>query len=273
MWCTIWSLKQQKNTSTQKNNIPRLFDTLVWLTITNNSNVTVVLIKSCTIINKPPFTLIIKNNLQTSGSHIFPFLLDEQYKNINYLWTNISCCEISLATYCSYHPHRTQLSIAASPHPPVMVLSLLQQVLVASEALLLVAHPATATERYTGLNTWLTNLQLFLTSELFVIDSLPHVLPPTWIKKKAELCAKTMTKLMNDHWDVLSRRKQNSHSSQYFKGADIVHKGSLLPVFSCHEVSHVSGDGPRFPSEVRLVVDHNLETKSVILQCHITAVG
>ncbi len=58
--------------------------------------------------------------------------------------------------------------------------------------------------------------------------------------------------------------KKHSHSSLYFKGADTVHEGRLLPVCSGHEVSHVGGYGPRFPSEVRLVVDQYLETKSVI---------
>lgn len=39
-----------------------------------------------------------------------------------------------------------QLWIAATPHPPVVVLALLQKVLVSSIALLLIAHPAAGTE-------------------------------------------------------------------------------------------------------------------------------
>lgn len=65
-------------------------------------------------------------------------------------WTNISSYEV-IVTYCSNDPNRAQFSITASPHPPVMILSFLQQVLVASETLLLVAHPATETEK----GTWL----------------------------------------------------------------------------------------------------------------------
>lgn len=56
-----------------------------------------------------------------------------------------------IVTYCANDPNRAQFSITASPHPPVMILSFLQQVLVASETLLLVAHPATETEK----GTWL----------------------------------------------------------------------------------------------------------------------
>lgn len=60
------------------------------------------------------------------------------------------------ATYCSYHPNGAQLCVTAPPHPPVMVLSLLQQVLVSSEALFLVADPAALTETYKGLSHMLT---------------------------------------------------------------------------------------------------------------------
>lgn len=42
---------------------------------------------------------------------------------------------------------RTQLRIVPPPHSPVLVLALLQQVLVTSEPLLLVAHPAAVGER------------------------------------------------------------------------------------------------------------------------------
>lgn len=57
------------------------------------------------------------------------------------------------ATYCSYHPDGAQLKVTASPHPPVVVLALLQQVLVAAVALLLIAYPAAATERGAGLKS------------------------------------------------------------------------------------------------------------------------
>lgn len=58
--------------------------------------------------------------------------------------------------------------------------------------------------------------------------------------------------------------KQHSHSSLYFKGADIVHEGRLLPAHSGHEVPRVGSYGPWFPSEVRLLVDYHLETKGAI---------
>lgn len=58
--------------------------------------------------------------------------------------------KFSLQTHRSYHPNRSHLGIAASPHPPVVVLSLLQQVLMASEVFLLVAHPAAAAGRGAG---------------------------------------------------------------------------------------------------------------------------
>lgn len=56
--------------------------------------------------------------------------------------------------------------------------------------------------------------------------------------------------------------KQDSHSSKDFKGAHIVHKDRLLPVYPGHEVFHVGGYDPWFPSEVRLVIDNHLEAKS-----------
>lgn len=58
------------------------------------------------------------------------------------------------------------------------------------------------------------------------------------------------------------KKKQHSHSSQDFKGTNTVHKDTLLPVYSGHEISHVVGYDPRFPSEVGLFVDHYLETKN-----------
>lgn len=53
------------------------------------------------------------------------------------------------------HSDGAQLCIAAAPHPPVLVLALLQQVLVASVTLLLVADPAAGTERHGGVRAHL----------------------------------------------------------------------------------------------------------------------
>lgn len=106
----------------------------------------------------------------------------------------------------------------ASPHPPVVELSLLQQVLVASKAFFLIADPAVD---HTG----------------------------------------SLSGVYNRGHSCLTRKKPPSHSSQDFQGRDVVHENILLPVCSGHEISHVGGYGPRFPSEVRLLVDHNLETK------------
>lgn len=52
----------------------------------------------------------------------------------------------------------------------------------------------------------------------------------------------------------------------YFEGAGAAYEGRLLPVCSGHKVPHVGGYGPWFPSEVRLVVDHQLDTKACQLQ-------
>lgn len=49
-------------------------------------------------------------------------------------------------TYRPDDPGGAQLGVAASPHPPVVVLALLQEVLVPPEALLLIAHPARTAE-------------------------------------------------------------------------------------------------------------------------------
>lgn len=50
------------------------------------------------------------------------------------------------STYRSDDPGGAQLRVAASPHPPVVVLALLQEVLVTPVALLLIAYPAKTTE-------------------------------------------------------------------------------------------------------------------------------
>lgn len=62
--------------------------------------------------------------------------------------------------------------------------------------------------------------------------------------------------------EAQGKQTLHSHSSQYFNGADAVHKGGLLLVRSGHEVSHVGGYGPGLSSEVGLVVDDHLEMKS-----------
>lgn len=48
-------------------------------------------------------------------------------------------------TYRPDDPGGAQLRVAASPHPPVVVLALLQEVLVTPVALLLIAYPAETT--------------------------------------------------------------------------------------------------------------------------------
>lgn len=86
-------------------------------------------------------------------------LFDEGFRNIcNIFCTQIFAALVFLtATYCFYHPNGAQLCITASPHPPVMELSLLQQVLVASKALFLIANPAAVKETCKGLNSILTH--------------------------------------------------------------------------------------------------------------------
>lgn len=46
------------------------------------------------------------------------------------------------ATHSLDDADRAQLRIDSAPHPPIMVLALLQQILVTTETLLLVSHPA-----------------------------------------------------------------------------------------------------------------------------------
>lgn len=50
--------------------------------------------------------------------------------------------------------------------------------------------------------------------------------------------------VFNDHSAWREQCRQNSHSSQHFKGAHAVHEGRLLTVCPGHEVPHVAGYGP-----------------------------
>lgn len=57
----------------------------------------------------------------------------------------VSCmCHVTCvtATHSLDDADRAQLRINSAPHPPIMVLALLQQILVTTETLLLVSHPA-----------------------------------------------------------------------------------------------------------------------------------
>lgn len=53
-----------------------------------------------------------------------------------------------MTTYRPDDPGGAQLGVDASPHPPVVVLALLQEVLVTPVALLLIAYPAETTQRH-----------------------------------------------------------------------------------------------------------------------------
>ena len=138
--------------------------------------------------------------------------------------------KFSLQTHRSYHPNWSHLSIAASPHPPVVVLSLLQQVLVASEVFLLVAHPAAATGRGAGVRKMCL---IWLFCNCSGLGS----------------C-------------LISSLSSYSHPSEDFQGADVVHEGLLCQVHPGHEVFHVAVYGPGFPAEVGLFEDDHLRRKS-----------
>ena len=47
-----------------------------------------------------------------------------------------------------------------------------------------------------------------------------------------------------------------------FDGAGIVHKGGLLAVYPCHEVSHLGVQLACSPSEVGLIIKHQLQRQT-----------
>lgn len=90
-----------------------------------------------------------------------------------------------------------------------MVLALLQEVLVAPVALLLIAYPAKASQK--------REVNQKRPSPLNYLE--PVTTAQSWLR-------------------------QNSHSSQHFEGADAVHEDRLLTVSSGHKVSHAAAYGP-----------------------------